>query len=120
MNGEGKVGRPPGQPKSGGRKKGTPNRLTQDVAERLAALGCDPLEGMARLAMDPQSSPEFRFRCYAELLPYVYPKRKPMEIETETPADVINLITNLALKKPSPNGDSDGGKDDGNEPQNRF
>src|SRR5689334_10116780 len=37
--------------KTGGRRRGTPNRRTGEVAERLAALGCDPIEGMARIAM---------------------------------------------------------------------
>src|SRR3954468_16183547 len=37
--------------KTGGRRRGTPNRRTGEVAERLAALGCDPIEGMAAIAM---------------------------------------------------------------------
>ena len=48
----GKGGRPPGLPKTGGRQKGTPNKATQTVAEKLDALGCDPIEGMARIAMN--------------------------------------------------------------------
>jgi hypothetical protein len=108
------VGRPPGQPKSGGRKKGTPNRLTQDAAEKLAALGCDPLEGMAKLGMDPQISPELRFRCYAEVAQYVYPKRKPVETTVEGTSDIVNLITNLITKKAPSNGGNDGGNEPGN------
>jgi len=34
-----------GTPKTGGRKKGTPNKTSLAVAEKLAALNCDPLEG---------------------------------------------------------------------------
>jgi hypothetical protein len=30
--------------KTGGRAKGTPNKTTLAVAERLEAIGCDPLE----------------------------------------------------------------------------
>src|SRR3954451_15984279 len=37
--------------KTGGRRRGTPNRRTGEVAERLAALGCDPIELMAAIAM---------------------------------------------------------------------
>ena len=33
--------------KTGGRTKGTPNRRTAEVSEKLEALGCDPIEGMA-------------------------------------------------------------------------
>lgn len=59
---------------------GTPNKRTQDVIERLDALGCDPLEGMARLAMDEANAPELRGRMFAELAGYCYPKRKAVEL----------------------------------------
>ena len=42
-----------GRPKTGGRKRGTPNRRMADVEKKLAALGCDPLAGMAAIATDP-------------------------------------------------------------------
>ena len=65
--------------KTGGRRKGTPNKLTAAVAERLAALGCDPISGMARLAMDPSTPVEVRARMYSELAQYVAPKRRAVE-----------------------------------------
>jgi hypothetical protein len=65
--------------KTGGRVAGTPNKRTQDVIERLALLGCNPIEGMARIAMDEANSPELRGRMYAELAQYVAPKRKAVE-----------------------------------------
>jgi hypothetical protein len=77
------AGRPAGTPKTGGRMKGTPNRRTRDVFERLEALDCDPIEGMARIAMNPQNRPELRGRMFAELAQYVYPKRKALEVAHE-------------------------------------
>jgi hypothetical protein len=65
--------------KTGGRVAGTPNKRTQEVMERLDALGCDPIEGMARLAMDEANPPELRGRMFAELAQYVAPKRKAVE-----------------------------------------
>lgn len=65
--------------KTGGRNKGTPNRRTQEVAERLADLGVDPIEGMARMAMDATNAPELRGRMFSELAQYVAPKRKAVE-----------------------------------------
>lgn len=36
--------------KTGGRQKGTPNKRTQEIQEKLEKLGCDPIEGLARIA----------------------------------------------------------------------
>ena len=36
--------------KTGGRKKGTPNKRSQDVQQILEAQKCDPIKGMARIA----------------------------------------------------------------------
>ena len=69
--------------KFGGRIKGTPNRVTADVQARLAALKCDPIEGMAQLALDPGNSAELRGRMFAELAQYIAPKRKAVEIGVE-------------------------------------
>jgi hypothetical protein len=62
--------------KTGGRIKGTPNKRTQAVAETLEALGCDPIEGMARIAMDENAELSIRAQMYKELAQYVAPKRK--------------------------------------------
>jgi hypothetical protein len=67
--------------KTGGRKAGTPNKRTVEVTERLRELGCDPIEGMARLAMDEKNTPELRGRMHAELASYVAPKRKALELD---------------------------------------
>jgi hypothetical protein len=55
-----KRGPKPGTPRNpnSGRKKGTPNKDTREIAERLAALGCDPIEGMARIAQGDSPCPE--------------------------------------------------------------
>lgn len=51
------VGRPPGTPKTGGRQKGTPNKATLEVMEKLEKLGCDPIIGMAHIAMGEVECP---------------------------------------------------------------
>ena len=61
-----------------GRPKGALNKRTRDVIERLSALRCDPIAGMARIAMDEKSPIEIRARMFAELAQYVAPKRKAM------------------------------------------
>jgi hypothetical protein len=88
------VGRPLGFQKTGGRKKGTPNKATRTVMEKLDAFGCDPLEGLARIAMDLSNPLADRIRCYIELAQYVYPKRRPVEVLDEQSPD-INVTTHL-------------------------
>ena len=63
----------------GGRRAGTPNKATLDVITKLQALGCDPIEGMARIAMDESNAPELRGKMFAELAGYIAPKRKAID-----------------------------------------
>jgi len=69
--------------KTGGRTKGTPNKKTLEVIERLEQLGCDPIKGMAQIAMDEANPPELRGRMFSELAQYVVPKRKAIEHSTD-------------------------------------
>jgi hypothetical protein len=62
-----------------GRPKGALNKRTLDVIEKLAALDCDPIAGMALIAMNEKNPVELRGRMYSELAQYVAPKRKAME-----------------------------------------
>ena len=48
-------GRPIGLPKTGGRQKGTPNRDTLALTEKLAAISCDPLMELAKIGMNHQN-----------------------------------------------------------------
>jgi hypothetical protein len=75
--------------KTGGRLRGTLNRRTMDIHALLAKMGCDPIEGMARIAMDCSNPVEIRARMYAELAQYVAPKRKAVQVE----ASVANRVT---------------------------
>jgi len=102
--------------KKGGRVKGTPNKKTQDVIDRLKELDCDPIEGMAKIAMndvtcsvcegsgkmddDEGCEPcygsgkllatiELRGQMYKELAQYVAPKRKAIEVTGANGEDLI-------------------------------
>src|SRR3974377_682221 len=68
------------RPKSGGRKRGTPNRRTADIQEKLAAMGCDPIAGMAAIAMDEKQDIGLRAQMFKELAQYIAPKRKSVEM----------------------------------------
>src|SRR5690348_16727155 len=73
------MSRPRGLPRTGGRTAGTPNRNTRALIEKLEELGCDPIEGLAKVALDPTTKPELKVRCFAELAQYIYPKRKAID-----------------------------------------
>jgi hypothetical protein len=62
------MARPKGQPKLGGRKKGTPNRLTVEAKEafRLAAEG---MGGVPALTEWGASAPDKFWPLYARLIP---------------------------------------------------
>jgi hypothetical protein len=78
--------------KTGGRVAGTPNRRTANVIDRLEQLGCDPIEGMALIAMDADNAPELRGRMFAELAGYVAPKRRALDVSAETTPPVTIRI----------------------------
>jgi hypothetical protein len=90
-------GSKPGE-RRGGRQKGTPNRASTEISEKLAALGCDPIAGMAQLAMDPTNSPELRGRMFAELAPYAFPKRKAIEHSAADDGGIIVRIVKYASR----------------------
>jgi hypothetical protein len=62
-----------------GRPKGALNKRTLDVIDKLAGLHCDPIAGMALIAMNEKNPVELRARMFAELAQYVAPKRKALE-----------------------------------------
>ena len=95
--------------KTGGRVKGTPNKTTLAVAERLEAIGCDPLEGMARIAMDINTPIEVRAKLYSEHAQYIAPKRKAIEYTgdpTGTGAALGLLV--VSMKEPRPEAVTEG------------
>jgi hypothetical protein len=71
--------------KTGGRKKGTPNKKTSSVQEKLDRLGCDPIEGMAIIANRAMAEGDLPLAgsMYKELAQYVAPKRKTVELSNE-------------------------------------
>jgi hypothetical protein len=96
--------------KTGGRKAGTPNKRSVEVAARLEELGVDPVAGMAALAVDPQVPVEVRARMFSELAQYVAPKRKAVDFGSQNGQKVL---INLAIPARDPQvRDRDFGVDD--------
>lgn len=61
-----------------GMQKGMKRKATA-AKEVMEAAGCDPIEGMVRLAMDEKQKPELRGKMFAELAQYVWPKLRAIE-----------------------------------------
>ena len=70
--------------KYGGRVKGTPNKSSQTIMDKLSDLNCDPIEGMATIARKAMDEGELILAgtMFKELAQYVAPKRKSVEMNT--------------------------------------
>lgn len=78
-----RAGRPKGIPKSGGRQKGTPNRVTRDVREWLSKL---INKSRRQIERDLQElEPKDRVMILERLMQYVVPKQQAIK------ADIANL-----------------------------
>ena len=94
-SGGGRRGRPSGQPKSGGRVRGTPNRATVALREKLAALGCDPVADLVGIAKNPETGIGFKVGIYALLLRHTVPTPKPID-----DSNVDDATTNRSMMTP--------------------
>jgi hypothetical protein len=63
------------------------------VTEKLEALGCDLIEGMARIAMDEKVEMSIRAQMYKELAQYIASKRKAIEVSGEEPTTIPITIS---------------------------
>ena len=82
--------------KTGGRKKGTPNKATAAKAAEIAASGGTPLDYMLKVMRDPGLEPDMRLDAAKSAAPYVHPKLAAIEltgkdggpIQTESISDI--------------------------------
>ncbi|HKF93854.1 MAG TPA: hypothetical protein VKB96_04485, partial [Gammaproteobacteria bacterium] len=84
----------------GGRQKGTPNKRTIAVAEKLEALGCDPIKQIGQIAMDERVEVSVRVQVLKELCQYIAPKRKAMEVTGEDGGPIMGELTLSAWLEP--------------------
>ncbi len=73
------VGRKPGTPKTGGRRKGTPNRATAAKAAEIMASGLAPLDYMLSVMRDENNPRDVRLDAANKAAPYVHPKLTAVE-----------------------------------------
>ena len=87
-------GRPRGQPKTGGRKAGTLNKVSADVRELAGQYGPAAMAELARLATEAESEPA-RVSACKEVLDRAYGKstmsREPIDDHRIEDAEVSDL-----------------------------
>lgn len=86
-----------GDPKSGGRKKGTPNKKRIFVAERLAELNFCVVQNIIILYEQADTPPEIKCKLLNMLLDYSAPKpvfevQEQDDSYTEAEADEAELV----------------------------
>jgi hypothetical protein len=91
-----------GHSKIGGRKKGTPNKVTLIKADDLLLeLNVNPIQKLIEIAESDEASIDQRINCYKEIAKYTYPRFKSQELrvtplEKLTPT-VIELIPGTGI-----------------------
>ncbi len=86
-----------GHSKIGGRKKGTPNKVTLIKADDLLLeLDVNPIQKLIEIAESDEASLDQRINCYKEIAKYTYPRFKSQELRV-TPLEnlaptVIKLV----------------------------
>ncbi len=96
-----------GKREGAGRPAGAKNKRSAEIEEKLAALNCDPIEGMATIAADPTASLELKLQAFKELAQYVAPKRKAVEMEIEGNGSFnINVVRFSDAAKDGDGGDN--------------
>lgn len=105
--------------KTGGRKKGTPNRSTQELFEKCKKVGVDPFEILLYFSKGDWKSlgyesefetrvartgelievrviePELRFKAASKAADFLYAKRKAVELSSEEGKPSPQLIINM-------------------------
>ena len=86
-----------GHTKIGGRKKGTPNKVTLIKADDLLLeLGINPIQKLIEIAESNEATLDQKINCYKEIAKYTYPRLKAQELNVilaeELRPTVIELI----------------------------
>ena len=85
-----------GHKKIGGRKKGTPNKVSLIRAdELLLELRINPIKKLIEIAESDETSIDQRINCYKEIAKYTYPKLKTQDLWVNTDENINPTIIKL-------------------------
>lgn len=88
--------RPKGTPKTGGRKKGTPNRHPPELKATIYAFAANAWEQIPELLQ--HVTPAERLQFIARILPFAIAKKTEISIQEETRA-LLDNIENLSTEQ---------------------
>jgi|SRR6185312_828671 len=84
-----------GHAKLGGRAKGTPNKRTQALQEILEANELEIVPRLCAIINGGHLEPKDQAWVLLELMQYLYPKRRAIEVDDKTP-DTGKLVLQVA------------------------
>lgn len=76
--------------KTGGRQKGTPNKRTADLLKRLGNY--NPLDALLAISQDENTPLDMQVKINLDLMPYIYPKRKSIDMNADDMPEVKIFI----------------------------
>jgi hypothetical protein len=85
-------GRKPGTPKTGGRAKGTPNKVTSTKAAEIAASGLTPLDFMLGILRDETRADAERFEAAKQAAPYCHAKLASVDASLDASLAIGRVI----------------------------
>ncbi len=76
--------------KAGGRKKGTPNKKTQNLAELIEEnyAGFDPILELIKLSKSDKAPIDLKVSILKDVTQYIYPRRKSIEADITAEANI--------------------------------
>jgi len=83
----------------GGRKEGTANKRTREIADQAAATGLTPLEYMIQVMRDDGAEDDRRDDMAKAAAPYMHPRLASTEIKGNGPGG--SLTVRVELVKPN-------------------
>jgi len=97
------VGSAPGR-RQGGRQKGAANRRTTDLIEQLEALGLDPVAELAAAMQAAKDEGDLGswINAAKALLPYMYPRRRSVDITSNSGPLTLQVVTGVPSSKKIP------------------
>ena len=88
-------GRPKGQPKTGGRRKGSKNKITRQRASEIAKSGLTPLEYMLKILRSKISNDDDKKWAAEKAAPYCHHRLSTTELTGKEGEPFQLIITGL-------------------------